>query len=628
MSATPAVVDAALRQIEMGFAVFALERDGKRPITTHGFKDATRDAKRAETQLLGPKAGNYGMTWPADSPTVVFALDLDNGSDGRERAWQERLGELVVKYGPLPGTKHTRTPSGGRHAFYVWPSDIPVPPGDAMFGFTTRWPGRGYLVGPGSTIGDKAYEDGGVTSIAPFPRAWAEAAAVPERKTEALIVVTAGGYVLPDYIPGGQRYAAVRDYVASRYNTGLKLEEIWALVRSEVAPRFGQPKTEAELRADFERCTKDLAKRLGPPSIVVEKGAHKMTVEDRVKAARPMRIVRADDIQMEAVEWLWHAWLPIGSVTLFDGNPGQGKSTIVGDLVARITTGREWPDGTTMTSAGDVMYFTKEDDFATQVVPRAYVSGADMSRLYTVSDDLLFPRDWGRFREGVEAIRPRLILIDPIMSYLGSGVKSISDNDVREALMTPLQEIAREFHCAALSIRHFNKGTGQSALNRGAGSLGGFAGAARQVWGIITHPGDPDGPERVFGVVKINQEARPKSLLMELQGAPVPEMQFTVSTAVWKGPSDISVVTAMERDSEHHDKIQSAMEDLAEILDPRHALSGMESRTVKQKLKARGHSERTIKEAAREMHLISRRTSDVPSKTVWMMPTGIHVEAA
>ena len=54
----------------------------------------------------------------------------------------------------------TTTPSGGRHAFYNWPTDVPVPPGDELFGFTVRWPGRGYLVGPGSSIGGDSWRYG------------------------------------------------------------------------------------------------------------------------------------------------------------------------------------------------------------------------------------------------------------------------------------------------------------------------------------------------------------------------------------------------------------------------------------------------------------------------------------
>ena len=54
--------------------------------------------------------------------------------------------------------------------------------------------------------------------------------------------------------------------MASRYNAGLGLDELWELVRTQVAPRFEVAKTEAELRADFDRVTAKIGERLGAPA--------------------------------------------------------------------------------------------------------------------------------------------------------------------------------------------------------------------------------------------------------------------------------------------------------------------------------------------------------------------------
>src|SRR5689334_15767753 len=99
MTANPDVLTMALAQVDAGFAAFALAANGKRPVTTQGFKNATRNPEWVRKQLEAPSAGNYGITWPEDAPDVVLALDLDNGSDGRERPWQERLRELITTIG-------------------------------------------------------------------------------------------------------------------------------------------------------------------------------------------------------------------------------------------------------------------------------------------------------------------------------------------------------------------------------------------------------------------------------------------------------------------------------------------------------------------------------------------------
>jgi hypothetical protein len=49
------------------------------------------------------------------------------------------------------------------------------------------------------------------------------------------------------------------------------------------------------------------------------------------------------DVVEESVEWLWEARIPLGKLTVIDGDPGTGKSALTIDLAARVSTGREMP---------------------------------------------------------------------------------------------------------------------------------------------------------------------------------------------------------------------------------------------------------------------------------------------
>lgn len=616
MTARPETIAKALEQVGLGFAVFALGVDSKVPVTDHGFKNATTNPEWVRTQLSAASAGNYGMTWPQDAPPIVV-FDLDDGGGVEGTKWRDKVLDLTAMYGPLPRTKTTTTPSLGRHAYYGWPADVPIPPGDELFGFTVRWPGRGYLVGPGSTIKGKGYVDSGEPGIAMLPDPWVKAASLqrrPQRAQGAFIVIS-GGFEIPEVIPSGRRYGTVRDYVASRYNSGLNLDELWVLVKSEIAPRFEVPKTEAELRADFDRATDKITERLGPPS---KTG---LTGQDAVEASSELRSENLADIPVEAVRWLWHRYLPIGSITLFDGNPGDGKSTVVADLFARLTRGGHWPDGEPVGPPSRVMYVTKEDDPAQQVRPRIQAAGGDVSMVEFVRKDLLFPRDTARFRALLEDVRPTLVLIDPLMSYLEGKVKTISDNDIRSALMTPLAEMARDLEFALLMIRHFNKGTGQSALNRGAGSLGGLVGAARMVVALAVDSQDDDDRTRIFGVVKTNLEAKPPSYKLVIESAPVEGLHMTVSRARWMGRSDTAVTDAMERTGEQQQQAMDATDSLKDLL----ANGPVPSRQIIDAMKAQGHTKNAVYAAKNALKLHVERQG-YQGRTEWSLPVIRFVE--
>ena len=46
------------------------------------------------------------------------------------------------------------------------------------------------------------------------------------------------------------------------------------------------------------------------------------------------------------VEWLWPGWIALGKLTVLDGDPGMGKSTLLLDLAARLSRDGLMPDGT------------------------------------------------------------------------------------------------------------------------------------------------------------------------------------------------------------------------------------------------------------------------------------------
>lgn len=233
------------------------DNPGKHPIAQKGFLDATTDTERIRVLLSAGSEPNYGMV----CPDGVFALDVDG--DG-----VARLAELEAKYGPLPDTLRTKT-ANGQHIFLHWPDDLPRPIGQ-LWGYVTRWgsgANAGYVIGPRSVHASGAvYAPSTSLEIATLPDTWAQSvlhAAKPDPDAE--YEIPAGGYQLPDFGYTGSRYAAILEFIASRYKRGIPIDEIWVGVVHILAPRFSEALSEADLRTRFDRAWDKTPERLGPP---------------------------------------------------------------------------------------------------------------------------------------------------------------------------------------------------------------------------------------------------------------------------------------------------------------------------------------------------------------------------
>lgn len=236
----------ALRMLELGAWVFPLAHESKAPFVPkskggEGFKDAKPDPDMARTFLSNPGQLNYGVVFPPESDMIV--LDIDGG-DGKGTGWQAQWQALYDRLGPPGLTFIVRTPSGGRHAYYRWRRDLygPIPPGDEMLGWTVRKPWKGYLVGPGSVIGDQAYESIGADAIADLPEDWARAA-IAEKLQDAIVVAPAS----PSDVPIGKRHIYLRNKARRLRGAGLTGQSLYAAVMA-INQELPDPKTEDEVR--------------------------------------------------------------------------------------------------------------------------------------------------------------------------------------------------------------------------------------------------------------------------------------------------------------------------------------------------------------------------------------------
>ncbi len=249
---------------------------------------------------------------------------------------------------------------------------------------------------------------------------------------------------------------------------------------------------------------------------------------------QPWRGVLLHDVQLERLNWLSRGRLAHGKITLLEGDPGLGKSTMLADWIARVTTGAALPDGEAVAPAG-VVLLSAEDGLGDTIRPRLEAAGADLSRVLALTGipeedtDRLpaIPDDLLPIEDAVRHVGAVLLVIDPVMAYLGNTVNAYRDHDVRRAL-APLAALAERTGVAVVLVRHLTKTMGGSPLYRGNGSIA-FMATAR--FGLLV-AADPDNPEqRVLATSKCNLARSPATLAYRLDGVPGTD----VARVVWLG---------------------------------------------------------------------------------------------
>ena len=187
------------------------------------------------------------------------------------------------------------------------------------------------------------------------------------------------------------------------------------------------------------------------------------------------------EVQSTDVRWLWYPFIAIGKITLLQGDPGDGKSTMMMNLIAELSTGGETPDSCKIGTPQKVIYQCSEDGVSDTIKPRLERCGADCKKIAFINEEVYngLTLDDERIRQAIIEFRPRLVVIDPIQAYLGS------DSDLQIAgrarkLMRRLGMWAAGYDCAIVLIGHLNKKEGSKGLYRSLGSIDVVA-AARSV---------------------------------------------------------------------------------------------------------------------------------------------------
>lgn len=200
----------------------------------------------------------------------------------------------------------------------------------------------------------------------------------------------------------------------------------------------------------------------------------------RINLPKPdLAIKTMAEIELQEVKWLWSPYIPFGKITIIQGNPGEGKTTLALRLAAACTTGTALPEMEPQ-EPFPVIYQTAEDGLGDTVKPRLMEAGADLTKVMNiVEDDHSLTLLDERIEKAILQTGARLMILDPIQGYLGDRVDMNRANEIRSVLKN-VAAVAERTGCAIVLVGHLNKAAGSSSAYRGLGSID-FRAAARSV---------------------------------------------------------------------------------------------------------------------------------------------------
>lgn len=628
------MLDVALALVNAGWSVFPCGQD-KAPLIPGGFKARSADPEQIK---------RWWLTHPDALPAILpgdgdlAALDVDSTAAATivgAAGYLNESGGFVVLTGGTSAPFSYRDRLWDPMHVYIRATEQPKLPG-VIVRFRS-----GYVIAPGARRGERVYRvasrdepaawtgDNTTTAVQTTPVIQSSQQAPDiERVRQAVACIPnekfgREAYVGIAHMICGAVGEAGRDIFlgwADRRSDGpvdpAEDERVWDTLPSSrlgwgelwrVAAKHGfdaTPETQADAQNDFEAMADAPAPRLRmSPSLSVRSFAEVI----------PTRI-----------EWLLPGRVARQQITMINGWPGEGKTSVVIDIAARMTRAEQLPDGTQPPQPLRVLFLSTEDSQSILHL-RLRGAGAKMDRVLTIPDTelqhLTLPSHKGIW---VPLLRERqidVVVVDPMKAFLDDGLKDIAEQDARK-FMQALRQVCEDTNVAAICIRHPNKATASghsTAVSAASGSLG-FTAAARIELLVGRMPDDED--TRALAHVKNNLAKPPGALLYRIVSKEVSFDDGSMATEdvagiEWLGVDDkvlAEELLAKREGREERTKLEDAREFLKKFL----AAHPMEHTSVRSAANRHGIKPRTL-ERARSHVAWSRIVGNLNAggKTIW-----------
>ncbi|PWY58571.1 hypothetical protein DMI82_14845 [Blautia sp. BCRC 81119] len=307
-----------------------------------------------------------------------------------------------------------------------------------------------------------------------------------------------------------------------------------------------------------------------------------------------LQMIKMSEIQSQEVAWLWFPFIPYGKLTIVQGDPGDGKTTLVLNIAAKLSKGEGLDSKMKLTEPLNVIYQSAEDGLADTVKPRLEVAGANCENISVIDESIksLSMID-ERLEEAVIRTKAKLLILDPIQAYFGGGMDMNRANEARD-MTKKLATLAEKYQCAIVLVGHMNKAAGNKAAYRGMGSIDFFA-VARSVLLV----GRVEGVANIRAVVQIKNNlaafGHPKAFELSEDGFH------------WLGDYEITADEVLGGIAPKANKLEQAKRLLQEVAETNNA---MQSNEIFNLAEEQGISRRTLENAKKELSIRAKRINN------------------
>lgn len=340
-----------------------------------------------------------------------------------------------------------------------------------------------------------------------------------------------------------------------------------------------------------------------------------------VPLGRQIQWQTADQVCDAVPLWAWEydgrGRIQIGTLALFAGRPGAGKSSAARWFAAQATRGLL--EGCWNKEPQNVAYIaTAEESVKYTITPGLRAADADLSKVHfpTVTHDgqnaqLLSIVDEADLITYLLAHRITVVIVDPLMSTIAATSDVNKNNEVR-AQVAPWSRIADAINGIVVGVVHLRKNNTGDVVAGVTGSSA-FGEMARAVFGFAKSPTDDT---RVMSQHKNSVGFEDLSLSYQIDSETITVASGeTAEVGAFRilGPSEITVEDILIEGGPQEGTgadCQRWLHDYLSIEGP------VKSKDVKKEAAKEGYSLRTVERAAKRIKVLIE-SRDFPRTTYW-----------